>query len=299
MKKRYDKSREPEGWAEWREPHESWVLHQVKMAVGDLGLMAIKGTARMTVKSGEKLVKTMRSWKNCRPSRYRLLGCPLAVDVIEQWHKWKENHQPIEALKFGAMLLNVTQYVDSSLVYNRHGRIVAREAGLKGWLREHCNKAIPYASAIGYRKLAEVTARAIRLPEYLPLEWVLPGTEAEDRKRKFNPDKKFALTVKRPRLLAEIRACRKRLTELLEGAKSVNQLLLALDQVTGERRYRPYISPHVLEVMQSAGLGLEGSLEMLLRSLMALQAGEEPPPDGENVERLLEKIKQQLENLPA
>ena len=248
MARRYDKSREPEGWADWREPHESWVLHQVKLALTDAGLMAIKGTARLTAEGGKKLVKTMRSWKNCRPSRYRLLGCPLAVDVIEQWQSWKENRQPIEALKFGAMLLNVTQYVDSSLVYNRHGRIVARESGLKGWLREHCNKAIPYASAIGYRKLAEVTARAIRLPEYLPLEWVMPGTSELDATRKLNPEQKLAGVVARPKMLAEIKRCRMALTRLLNRADKVNWLWAKLDALMGSIRRGPRASRRICAI---------------------------------------------------
>ncbi len=291
---------EPEGWVDQNSPLVAHPrLREINDLVGGLGLMAIKGTARLAVSGGEKLVKTARRWKNCRPSRHRLLGCPMAETVIDQWHNWQKFRQPIEALKFGAMLLNVTQYVDSGLIFNRYGRVVAREAGLKGWLREHCGKSIPYASAIGYRKLAEVTARAIRLPEYLPLEWVLPGTEPEDKKRNFNPDKKLALSVKRPRLLAEIRACRKRLTELLEGARNVNQLFLALDQITGERRYRPYISPHAIEAIQEAGLGVESSLELALYNLMALQEGGQGPPDRENVRRLLTEIMQQLEKFSA
>ena len=199
----------------------------------DLAVISVKTVAR-----GVKVAaKTVRQWNAYRPARYKLLACPQAHTVLEQWHKMKRGRHPVEALRFGAMLLNVSQYVDCSPIYKRGKHIVARNPGLKGWLREH-GLEINYVTAMSYRKLAEVTCRAIRLPEFLPLEWVLPGTEGMDEKRKLNPDNKLSIKLKHQELLRQIRECRNTLVSLLEGASNTNQLFAKLDAITHEHRHR-------------------------------------------------------------
>ncbi len=45
-------------------------------------------------------------------------------------------------------------------------------------------------TAMSYRKLAEITCKVIRLPEFIPLDWVMLGTESMDEQRELNPDNK-------------------------------------------------------------------------------------------------------------
>ena len=71
-----------------------------------------------------------------------------------------------------------------------------RNPGLKGWLRENCRE-INYVTTMSYRKLAQTTCQAIGLPEFLPLEWVMPGTGAEDATRELDPEHKAGMKLKR------------------------------------------------------------------------------------------------------
>lgn len=254
-------------------------------------------SAKAAVKGVKAAAKTVRKWNNYRPARYKLLACPKAHTVLEQWRNMKKERNPLEALRFGALLLNVSQYVDASPIYGRGKHIVARNPGLKGWLREHGGE-INYVTAMSYRKLAEVTCKAIHLPEFMPLEWVLPGTEEMDEKRELNPDGKLSVKLKRRELLRQIRKCRDALRELLEGASNVNRLFAKLDAITHEHRHR-------VVVKITDGTSKDVAQREVVRHLRsALQTVESLPPDDalknlEDVMGLLSDLKQRLESRSA
>jgi len=259
----------------------------------ELGAELAVIAAKAAVKGVKAAAKTVRQWNNYRPARYKLLACPKAHTVLEQWRNMKKGRYPLEALRFGAMLLNVSQYVDCSPIYGRGKHIVARNPGLKGWLREHSSE-INYVTAMTYRKLAEVACKAIHLPEFMPLDWVLPGTEGMDEKRELNPDNKLSVKMKRRELLRQIRACREELRKLLEGASNVNQLFAKLDAITHEHRHR---GPFKITVASSSDTA-EQAVVRLLRS--ALQTVESLPPEEalENIKDVmgvLSDLKKQLE----
>ncbi len=211
-------------------------------------------TAEAVGNAGKAAARSFRHWQNYRPPRYHLLPCPTPKEVLAQWHKVRGQRNPREALKFGAMLLNITQYVDASPIYNSHGRIVARNPGVKGWLRHHCEE-INYVTAMSYRKFAEIVAQVIQLPEYLPLEWVLPGTEALDKTRDLNPEKQRFFKLKEREMLDRIATCRQRLAKLFEDARSVNEIYGRIDHLTGSQRQRvsvakkPAATPENLSLM--------------------------------------------------
>ena len=77
-------------------------------------------------------------------------------DVAKQWDKSHDSLE--EMIRFGAMLLDVEDTVDSSLVIeqDKSGNpfILGRNPGLKGWLAEHCPH-IGYKTAMRYKSLAE------------------------------------------------------------------------------------------------------------------------------------------------
>jgi len=263
----------------------------------ELGAELAVMTAKAAVKGVKAAAKTVRQWNNYRPARFKLLACPKAHAVLEQWRNMKKGRDPLESLRFGAMLLNVSQYVDCSPIYGRGKHIVARNPGLKGWLREHGSE-INYVTAMSYRKLAEVTCKAIHLPEFMPLEWVLPGTEGMDETRELNPDGKLSLKLKRRELLRQIRECRDELRKLLEGASNVNQLCAKLDAITHEHRYR---APAKVAVPPSSEIA-ERDVVRHLRA--ALQTVESLSPDDvlkntQDVISLLSDLKKQLEVRPA
>ena len=240
------------------------------------------------------VAKAVRTWRNYRPPRWKLLQCPKPEAVVAQWEKLRARRDPLEALRFGAMLLNVSQYVDCSPIYGRGKHIVARNPGLKGWLREHCRE-ISYVTAMSYRKLAQTTCQAIGLPEFLPLEWVMPGTEAEDAARELDPERKAGMKLKRKEFLRQIQACREKLTRLLEGAGNVNRLNAVLDVATHGHRHRVRVKITDADSKAAAERSLDRHLRTALETLQAL------PPDQAIAQQaallaLLDDLKRQVES---
>ena len=240
------------------------------------------------------VAKAVRTWRNYRPPRWKLLQCPKPEAVAAQWEKLRARRDPLEALRFGAMLLNVSQYVDCSPIYGRGKHIVARNPGLKGWLREHCRE-ISYVTAMSYRKLAQTTCQAIGLPEFLPLEWVMPGTEAEDAARELNPEHKAGMKLKRKEFLRQIQTCREKLTRLLEGAGNVNRLNAVLDVATQGHRHRVRVKITDADSKSAAERSLDRHLRTALETLQAL------PPEKSIARQaallgLLDDLKRQVES---
>ena len=268
-------------------------LDQVVSLAAVAALPAVVAGA-VAAKGVDAAAKAVRNWRNYRPPRWRLLACPKPEEVSAQWQSTRGRRDPLMALRFGALLLNVSQDVDCSPIYGRGKHIVARNPGLKGWLRENCPD-VSYVTAMSYRKLAEVTCRAINLPEFLPLDWVLPGTEALDATREFNPEHKVGMKLKRTEFLRQIKTCREKLARLLEGAESVNQFLAALDVATQEHRHRA-----VCKITDAdSPAAVERRLARHLRT--ALDALEALPPDkglaGEPaLLALLDALKRRLES---
>jgi len=260
---------------------------------GFLAKSVVVETAGAVGRAGKSAAKSIKQWKNYRPPRYRLLSCPTPAEVMEQWHKVRGQRNPLEALKFGAMLLNITQYVDASPIYNAHGRVVARNPGVKGWLKEHCEE-INYVTAMGYRKFAEKVTQVIQLPEYMPLEWVLPGTESLDKTRNLNPENQRFFKIKAREMLGFIATCRQRLGALLADARSVNQVYGRIDLLTGSRRQRVSAYRKLPATSENLNFILSQTLEMAqeLDNLANANVKEE-------LLRQLQELNIRLQNLTA
>ena len=61
---------------------------------------------------------------------------------------------------------------------NGQKRIKARAPGLKGWLADR-RVSLNYSTLVRYKKLAQRLRQLLELDDRLPLEWLLPGEEAE------------------------------------------------------------------------------------------------------------------------
>ena len=254
-------------------------------------------TAKLGIKGVTKATRAIKKWNNYRPARYKLLDCPKSEAVLAQWNLIQHHRNVLEALRFGAMLLNVSQYVDCSPIYGRGKHIVARNPGMKGWLRSECT-GITYVTAMSYRKLAEITCKAIHLPEFIPLDWVMPGTESMDGARELNPENKFGAQLKRHEILRQIKACREELYKLLEGVSNVNQLFAKLDQQTHEHRHRLHIKIMEGQTKEEAGSILKRRLQSALDLAKAM-----PPSlshdEGQVLLRLLTDLQEQIQTCSA
>ena len=81
---------------------------------------------------------------------------PAPEALLAQYDKAKGRGPVEEKIRLGSMMLDIEAAVDSSLVRDSSGEIVGRNAGVRGWLDEHCPElSRHYASLMGYRRLAD------------------------------------------------------------------------------------------------------------------------------------------------
>ena len=105
-----------------------------------------------------------------------LRGTPDASDIDAAWRIVPRTIQ--DALRIGSRLLDLEPTVDNSFVWKENARsgrreIVARHAGIKGWLQLHC-PTVRYKTAMRYKKLASRLRTICGVPGNVPLEWLLP-----------------------------------------------------------------------------------------------------------------------------
>ena len=105
-----------------------------------------------------------------RKASTRLPPTPKALEAA-----WAKSRRSLEwKLRLGSMLEDLEPAVDQSYIRDDEGAIVGREAGIRGWLMEHCVEVFDhYKTAMGYKALAHRFRLAIDLPEPFTLEDVL------------------------------------------------------------------------------------------------------------------------------
>ena len=105
-----------------------------------------------------------------RKASTRLPPTPEALEAA-----WAKSRRSLEwKLRLGSMLEDLEPAVDQSYIRDDEGAIVGREAGIRGWLMEHCVEVFDhYKTAMGYKALAHRFRLAIDLPEPFTLEDVL------------------------------------------------------------------------------------------------------------------------------
>ena len=88
---------------------------------------------------------------------------------------WRHVRDSKEALiRFGSMIQDLECYEDNSLRFDGSGRIVGRNAGLKGWLRENAPELAPhYTPVIRYKAAAKKLQQIVGLSDPIPVAAVL------------------------------------------------------------------------------------------------------------------------------
>jgi len=266
-----------------RQGFEAWQLG------AELALLSAEAVAQ----GAKAVANEIARRRNYRPPRCTLLPCPDAAAVLEGWHALKQDRSPGNALRVGAMLLNISQYVDCSPIYGRGEHIVARNPGVKGWLKTHC-PTIAYATAMSYRKLAELTCAAIRLHESIPLEWVLPGSAALDTSRELIPEIRALPKASRRDLLRQGATCRQTLEGLLDGVRNVNQLLAKLDALTQGHRHRSRAKGAAASPSDDARQRAERSLRSALLAVRSAAAQDLTQPQKDALLALVADIRRTL-----
>ncbi|MBP1589294.1 MAG: hypothetical protein ILO10_03765 [Kiritimatiellae bacterium] len=102
-------------------------------------------------------------------------GIPTPEALERRWHRSKRKKLR-EALRLGAMLMQIADTTSHALVKGKDGLVTGRGGGLKAWLKTYC-PSIPYSTATRYKRLAEQLLHFLSIQGEragAAMEWVLP-----------------------------------------------------------------------------------------------------------------------------
>ena len=165
-----------------------------------------------------------------------LRGTPTPEDVTGLWTL--SPRDLATRLRIGSRLADLEPTLDNTFVFKNsrstHHRIVARQPGLKGWLRSN-TPDIKYSTAMHYKKLATRLRQLIGLDVRIPLEWLFPGDE----------DGASQLAALPLADRQAVTAARRKLHALLADNPKYSHLVLAVEQKLGIMRMATirYIQP--------------------------------------------------------
>ena len=134
-----------------------------------------------------------------------LRGVPNPEDIEEVWDI--DPRTLTGRLRIGSRLADLEPTLDNRFVFkkDRNGsrRIIARQPGLKGWMKKHV-PTVKYSTVMHYKKLATRLRQLIGLDARIPLEWLLPDN-GEDISALTSADRQAVAEAKNKldRLLAE------------------------------------------------------------------------------------------------
>jgi hypothetical protein len=111
-----------------------------------------------------------------RPASPSLRGTPTPKELEADWRE--EPRTLATRLRLGSRLADLDPTLDHTLLRRTlpNGKTVirSRKGGMKGWLEDR-RVAIPYSTAMHYKKLAQRLRQILRLDDRVPLEWLLSG----------------------------------------------------------------------------------------------------------------------------
>ena len=155
---------------------------------------------------------------------------PSPGDLLAQWHKTRDSVE--DALRFGAMLLDLEPAVDNGLVIDHEegrGRIRGRKPGIKGWLADHCPQ-IGYKTAMRYKALAQKAREVAGLEAPVPASWALLSESVHNPQRESRA--RAASTCD-----CSLAKAQKKLAHVLQDCTCVQQAQTLFSRQLGCRQY--------------------------------------------------------------
>ena len=140
-------------------------------------------TTYLATETGHALLnelKRRQRLREKRPEAPSLRGTPTPEELEADG---KIDPRTLEVrLRIGSRLADLEPTLDTRIEYrelaNGQKRIKSRAPGLKGWLADR-RVTLNYSTLVRYKKLAQRLRQLLQLDDRLPLEWLLPGEEAE------------------------------------------------------------------------------------------------------------------------
>jgi hypothetical protein len=158
-----------------------------------------------------------------RPASPSLRGTPTPDDLAAPWNAVPRTLR--DRLRLGSRLADLDPTLDHTIARTTlpSGKTVfrARPGGMKGWLADR-RVAIPYSTAMRYKKLAQRLRQILSLDPRIPLEWLVDGLPAG--------------TVLPSDLQAPAAAARRRLSAILRRNHTLKALSLCAEKELGIAR---------------------------------------------------------------
>ena len=111
-----------------------------------------------------------------RPASPSLRGTPTPKELVADWRE--EPRTLATRLRLGSRLADLDPPLDHTILRTTlpNGKTVirSRKGGMKGWLEDR-RVAIPYSTAMRYKKLAQRLRQILQLDDRMPLEWLMSG----------------------------------------------------------------------------------------------------------------------------
>ena len=186
----------------------------------------------------EKARRQMMAKERRRMTRRTTVNtCPSKDGLLMAWRHVRDSKESL--IHFGSMMQDLECYVDNSLRFDGAGRIVGRNTGIKGWLRDNIPEmADHYTSVIRYKATAKKLRQIVGLADPTPVTVVL-GTDGTDVSRegelvagnscdhctkKFNGDNVVEMDCTPP---VEVVRARAVYLEVMEGIPNVAARVMA------------------------------------------------------------------------
>ena len=160
--------------------HQGTTPFQQQAVLGvDLLVTPAVCTAFALTEVGKHFFRELQRWRRIRekrPASPSLRGTPTPDELADDWAQAPRSLAT--CLRLGSRLADLEPTLDNSLIYktlpNGRKHIVARNGGVKGWLRDR-RVPVRYNTVMRYKKLAQRLRQVLALDERIPLEWLLTG----------------------------------------------------------------------------------------------------------------------------
>ena len=99
-------------------------------------------------------------------------ACPTPEEILSAWERRKESEEAMILL--GGMLQDLECYVDNCLRLDENGRVLGRNGGIRGWLKEKLPELSPkYKTLMRYKAMAMKLRQAARVSDPVPTDFLL------------------------------------------------------------------------------------------------------------------------------
>ena len=127
-------------------------------------------------------------------SRTTISDCPSKEAILDAFMHRKDSKEA--AIHLGSLIHDLECYVDNELRFDR-GKIIGRNAGIKGWLGENIPLLLQkYSTIMRYKAMAKKLKQLVELDDPMPAEVVLIDETSQSTEDSVNDNSKNEITVR-------------------------------------------------------------------------------------------------------